>query len=160
MLDIDPGLLIAQVVTFLLGITILWFVAWKPLVGRMQSRRGELENSLRSIDAKATQIEELRKRYESELASINAKAEVVLKEADQRAKNILEQAGHGAQETLKKLERQLENERQRVLQELRRDFSGMVLAAVEKVLRRGVDVKVEENLYEDLLKELATKDKN
>ncbi len=160
MLDIHPGLLIAQVVTFLLGITILWFVAWKPLVGRMRSRRGELESSLRSIDQKAAQIEELKARYEAELASINVKAQEVLKEADQKAKDILEQAGSNAQEALQKLERQLGHEREKVLHELRRDFSGMVLAAVEKVLRRGVDAKVEENLYEDLLKELENSGKN
>lgn len=160
MLDVQWDLLVAQVVTFLLGITILWFVAWKPLVARMKSRREELARHLESIEAKAAQIEELKKQYEAQLANVDKKTKDILDDAHQNAQKILNETQQKAKENLERFERQIEHERQRVLVELRSDFANLVSLGIEKVLRKKVDVQVEEKLYEDLLEELTTKSKS
>lgn len=156
MLEINPGLLAAQVVTFLLGITILWFVAWKPLVARMMTRREDLARQLKGIEAKAQEIENLRVSYESELANIGVKTESALSQAHKQAQVIASDAQAAAQKTLEHCQRQMEREKQRLILELRGEFSDIVTLGVERVLRRRVDAEVEENLYDDLLKELSS----
>lgn len=157
MLDVRWDLLAAQVVTFFIGVTILWFVAWKPLVARMKSRRLDLEKQLQDIEAKAAQIEELKKQYEAELAGIDKKTQEVLAQANQNAQKILNETQQKAKENLEHFERQIEHERQRVLVELRSDFSNLVSLGIEKVLRKKVDAQVEERLYDDLVGELTSK---
>ena len=156
MLEVNPGLLAAQVVTFLLGITILWFVAWKPLVERMTTRRQDLARQLKGIEAKAQEIENLRLRYESELANIGVKTESALSQASIQAQVIVSDAQAAAQTTLNHCQRQMEQEKQRLILELRGEFSDLVTLGVERVLRRRVDAQVEEHLYDDLLKELSS----
>lgn len=155
MLEINPGLLAAQVVTFLLGIAILWFVAWKPLVARMMTRREDLARQLKEIELKAQEIENLKVSYERELAHMGAKTESVMKEAHQKAQEVVSDAQAAAQATFERCQRQMEQEKQRLIIELRGEFSDMVTLGVERVLRRRVDAQVEENLYDDMLKELS-----
>ncbi|MFC1521821.1 F0F1 ATP synthase subunit B [Elusimicrobiota bacterium] len=153
MLDINPGLLLAQAVTFLLGLTILWFVAWKPLVARMRSRRQDLEKSLKDIDDKTQAVEALKKNYEAELSKLEAKAQEVLGRAQQQGKDAEVQAKEEAKKLVESAREQIKQEKTGALNELRKEISTLIVFGIEKVLKTKMDVKADDKIISDAIKD-------
>ena len=50
MLEINPGLMIWTIMTFVVVLTILRFTAWKPLVGALTAREDKIRTSLNQAE--------------------------------------------------------------------------------------------------------------
>lgn len=139
-LGIDPKLILAQVVNFLILFFVLKKLVYKPVVALLEKRRTMVEQSVlnsKKIEERLAALEDERKKILSE-ASSNAMA------AMEQAKKDASEEHHKAMVTAKKeisalAERyrgQLKDEKDQMFEDLKADVANLIVTSCEKILRK------------------------
>ena len=158
MIEIDFGILIAQIVTFLIGMGLLWKISWGPLTQMMKERSSVIQKELDAAQQKRTEAEKLQASYQQQLSAIEQKGQEVMNRALGEAQAMKDQILKGAQEESKRLmektEESLAVERVCLLTELRQELSRLVVSAMEKLLRHSVNPQTKKEWNQQFLSEL------
>ena len=163
MIEINFGILSAQVVTFLIGVWLVWKIAWGPLTQMLKERSSVIERDLETAEQKRTEAQKLEESYREQLVAIEAKTEEITNRALQEAQTMKEQILKSAQDESKKLmektKESLEAERVRLIGELQRELSHWVVVGAEKLLRQTIDQQRQEQWTQQFLAELGQQSK-
>jgi len=135
--------LVTHIVAFLLFILILRKYALKPLLKVIDDRRDKIASDFSKAEDLAKEAEESKKRYEKQLAVIEAQAREKMQESIEEGKRIAAQiqqkARDDAENLLERAKKNAEIELANARKQLRKDVVDLTLAATEKVLREQVD---------------------
>jgi F-type H+-transporting ATPase subunit b len=142
-LGINPWMLLAQIVSFLLLLFILRAVGYKPIQKILQERQARIQKGLE--DARAA--EETRARIEAEreeiLARARAEAEEMVAEARRRSQEerekLLAQAREEAERIRATARQEAEAERAQLLGQMREQIVALAMAAAHKLVGEALD---------------------
>lgn len=158
MIEISWPLLLAQVVTFLAAMVIVWKLFWGPLTRMMEERTRKISDDLERAENGRREIEALEADYHCRLAEIEEQASKQIKDAVNKGtlarEEILSGARQEAQRILEKAQQDLALERENVIRELRNQVTDLSLAAVERLLGQGLDQKVQGRLLDGFINEV------
>lgn len=158
MIEISWPLLLAQVVTFLAAMVIVWKLFWGPLTRMMEERTRKISDDLERAENGRQEIEALEADYHCRLAEIEEQASKQIKDAVNKGtlarEEILSGARQEAQRILEKAQQDLALERENVIRELRNQVTDLSLAAVERLLGQGLDQKVQRRLLDGFINEV------
>lgn len=105
-LGIEPNLLLAQIVNFLIIFFVLSKLLYKPILGMLEKRKKEIAAGLELTEKMRLEEEKLNVRKEKVLAEARKEAQNIVeagkKEADVQSKEIIEAAHKTAQEIIEK----------------------------------------------------------
>jgi len=142
-------------------IVFVWFCMkfiWPPLLAALEERQKLIEEGLTAAD-----------KGKESLVKATAEADEIINEARKQATSILDSANQRANEIIsdskldgiKEKERQLnsakaeiEQEANRVREELRSQVSVIAISSAEKILNREIDGKAHDDILGKLAKEL------
>ena len=158
LLSPDTGLAIWTLITFGLLLVILSKTAWKPLITALEERESRLQAERDAAEAARKAAETLKSDLERELAAIAASVTAALAQAQkdgQKTKDeILKAAQDEAKILLEKNRKQLEEDKDRLVRELRSQVSEISVMAAEKILKHTLDAGSQKRLLEDFFKDL------
>ena len=158
MIDINPGLLFVQIVTFLLAIAILWRFLWKPLAKFMEKRTRAIEQDLANAKNSREQAEEIEAQLKARLAQIDEETKVILRRAADESKQLRDRMLADAQEEARRLiqnaSRQIETDQRHAIRELRTETVRLAVLIAEKALKQSVDPGVQERLIKEFVEGL------
>jgi len=153
---IDIKLILAQVINFAIVISVLYFFAVKPLTKTMLDRTTKIEKGL--LDAKEAG---------EKLAEVEEKKRMALNEAKKAANLIIVKAMNDAElkkkETIDKAKEeigkiindekaQIQQEKAKILKEIKLDISDLIISTVEKILEKKIDAKEDGELIKKMIK--------
>ena len=98
LLDLDPGLAIWTIITFVTLLFILKTFAWKPLLQSLESREHHIRETLENSEWSQHEAQQILERAQMQLADVNDQARQVLEDAEDKAKKVQDEA-IGATET-------------------------------------------------------------
>jgi len=142
-------------------IVFVWFCMkfiWPPILAALEERQKQIEEGLAAADLS-----------QEKLVEAEAKAAGIIDEARKQATGILDQAharaneivAEGKADGVKERDRQLmaakaeiEQETNRVREELRGQVSAIAIASAEKILKREIDGKAHADILGKLAQEL------
>jgi F-type H+-transporting ATPase subunit b len=162
MLGISLPYLAAFMINFLLLLTLLTFVLYKPITKTLDERAAKIKESLE----KAEQIKQESVRAEESVrAQIEAgrkEGQAIIAQATQNGERVKEEAKAEARKeaeaVILKAQAQIESDREEAFNKLRREFADLAVLAAEKVIEQSLDKKAHERLIEKVLEEgLASK---
>jgi F-type H+-transporting ATPase subunit b len=160
MLEINPVILLVQVITFLIALSVVWKLAWKPLMKFMQERQDSIKKSIDEAEQTRQLAAKLEEEYQAKLRQIADKSQELLNlakaEAAHTKEELLQQAQAEAQAVRRKNQEQLAIERNAIIQELRKDIASLSLVMVEKVIRQSFDAGTQERYLKEILSEINT----
>jgi len=152
MIEINWFLLITQIVTFLVAMTLVWKMAWGPLTKMMQERTGRIADDLQRAESGRREIEALEAEYHRRIAEVEAKARQEIQDAlakgNQAREQLLDEARAEAKRILEKAQQDLAQEREKVMRDVRSQIIDLSLAAVERLLGQGLDAKAQKQLLD------------
>lgn len=158
MFEIHWQLLLAQAITFIIGVTLLWKIFWKPLTKRLAIRQGEIRKNLEEAERQRQQMEQLRKDYETQLSQIEEKARQLINQAVKEGQNnqdqIIRQAREEAKHLLEIAQQQLLKEKAAMLDLLKKEVINVSILATEKLVQHSLDRKIQEHLLNEFFKNL------
>ena len=143
MLDLNPGLMIWTIITFIILVLILKKAAWTPILKALDEReRGINENIAAAKKAREEAdlaIEENRRK----LAEAQAEAQKVIAKARQDAERVGEelkaQYKADSDAAREKAIKEIELERQAAVNEIRKEISYLAVSAAEKIIGKTID---------------------
>ncbi len=161
MIDIHWQLLLTQAITFIIGVTILWKIAWKPLTARLAIRQSEIRKNLEKAAQERMQMENLKKEYQTQLEEIEKKAQQLFNQAVKQGQAsqeiIIRQAREEAKQLLSYNREQLIKQKEIMLGQLKNEITNISILATEKLVQHSLDRKVQENLLEKFFQDLEKK---
>jgi F-type H+-transporting ATPase subunit b len=152
-LGINAGLLLIQIVGFILLVLLLNFVLYKPILNALQTRKERIAEGLNQ----AREAEQALARAEADKQAIldeaRAEAQRITAEARQRAdeasKTEVSQARAEAQRIREQAQTEAMSERDRQLSEMRDQIISLSMAAAHHLIGTSLDEKKQREIVEN-----------
>ncbi|PIU83276.1 MAG: ATP synthase F0 subunit B [Elusimicrobia bacterium CG06_land_8_20_14_3_00_38_11] len=159
MLEIDLKIILAQIVTFLIGVFVLWKIAWKPLVEILAKRKYDISKNISDAQNLKIETEKLKNDYEQMLKNIDGKAQELIQKAitlgDENKQKIITESQIEAKKILDSAKKQIEYEREAVKMDLRREIVPIAISIAEKVTEKLIDKNTKKELIEKFLQDIS-----
>jgi len=150
--------IVAQVVSFLLLLTLLRIFAWKKLLKMLDDRRERIASEFRRIEEAQSAVEKLKVDYDKRLAGIEAEARAKIQEAVAEGKKVSQEIREGARQEartiLDKAQENIEIEVSKAKQELKQKVVELTLGTTEKLLKEKITDEKDKKMASDFLDEL------
>ncbi len=152
------GLIFWQAITFLAVVFILGRFAWGPIMSSLKAREDSIEDALRAADLAKEEMKILQADNEKLLQEARKERDEILKEAQTAANRIRSEAKEDAESSASRIlddaRREIIQQKEKALAEMKGMVADLSIDIAEKVLRRELEDKgSQEKLVNDLLKD-------
>lgn len=152
----DLGLLFWQVVVFLGLFLILRAFAWKPITESLSERENNIQSALDLAEKTRLEMTALKADNEKLLAQARTERDAILRGAKEAADKMVadsrEKAAIEGQRILEQARESMQNERQALIAQMKKEVVTLSLDIAEKVLRKELsDKSSQEKLVTDLV---------
>lgn len=158
MLEINPGLFIWTIITFIVVLVILRVFAWKPLLGALAAREEQIRASLQHADDAQRKSEELLEQNRRQLAQAEEQAQRMMKEGREMTEKlkaeILEKANATSRHMVEQAKDEIAREKEAAVKELRAEVGDLAIRVAEKVLDANLDTAKQRELVGTIIRQL------
>ncbi len=152
-LGISPGFLIVQIIAFMIVLLTLNAWVYKPMLDMMETRKNKIAQGLEDARVAAEARKDAEKEAAKILATAQAEAGKVVREATERAasagKDVKAAAEAEAVKARDVAMAEAELERNRILGDLRGQVAALALAAANKLVGEALDEKKQHVLIDE-----------
>ncbi|MFZ1948266.1 MAG: F0F1 ATP synthase subunit B [bacterium] len=155
MIEIHGWLLLAQVLSFLVAVFILWRFFWGPITEMMDKRRRDIAKDIDDARTGREEVEKIRQEFEAELAGIDRRARETIDgavaEGQAAREEILRAARDEAKAFLANAKDEIATERRLATAELRRETVDLAVLIAEKIVKKSVDQATRERMLDEFI---------
>jgi F-type H+-transporting ATPase subunit b len=157
-LDIEWGIIVTQIIGFLLALWILKAFAWKPLLKMLDDRRKKISGDIDAAEKIKADAAKLLDDYKTKLREIDNEARARIQEAVAEAgrisSEIKDQAREESRQILSRSREELARDIAQAKISLRDDVVSMSIRAAEKIISTKLNEAEQKRLLDDFLKEV------
>ena len=155
---IQPVLLLAQIVNFLIILYLLQKFFYKPIVKLLEQRKKRIEESLKNADLIEEKLKKTQEQSVQILAEAQKNSQALIASAKGESEKIISQATLEARKQLEEIltqsQVQIEAQRIQMQKKLERETLNLVVEVVKKVLSRTLKPKERQDLTTKALSEI------
>ena len=155
---VEPILLLAQVVNFVILLYILKRFLYKPILKVLEERKKKIETSVKQSEEMQKRFDEITKKQTEILDKAKVESEQIIEGAKNEAKILADQiqlnATNAGNETIKRTQQTLEIEKQKMINEAKREIVDVVTSITEKVVQKNLTKGDKERLVRQVLTEI------
>lgn len=150
--------LIGELIAFTVFVLFCMKFVWPPLNGAIEARQKKIADGLAASDRAAKDLELAQEKATAQLKEAKAQAAEIIDAAKKREVQMIEDAAVKAQAEKEKIiaagQTEIESERNRVKEELRKQVAVLAVAGAEKILERSIDATAHSDILDKLVAEL------
>ncbi len=154
-LGVDVNSLIVYLINFGVLLAILYFFAYKKILGVLDQRAGRIKDSLDEAERVRGESEERQAEMQRTFDEGREESKRLLAEAREMAERYRQEQASLAQEEaarFKESARQdIQRERDAAIDDVRQQFADLTIIAAERVIHRSLDTKTHQSLIEEVL---------
>lgn len=139
----------------------VWFTmkfVWPPLNNAIEERQKKISDGLAASERATKDLENARAQADEELKAARDKAAELIDQAKKRAAKLVDEETQRGHEEREKIiasgYAEVEAERSRVREDLRKQLAVLAIAGAEKIIEREVDAQKQSDIVEKLVAEL------
>ncbi len=140
MFQLEPGVIIWTVVNFLLLLLVLWRFAWKPILEALDRRESKIRESLEKADAAQEEAEKRLREYADMVDKGKKDAQELIAQGkalgEETRKEIIAKANADAAALLERAKHEINLEREKAIDDIRKEAINLSVAVAGKVLTR------------------------
>jgi F-type H+-transporting ATPase subunit b len=148
-----PGIVLAQIINFVLLLLILRTIAYKPLLNVLEQRKQRIAQGLEDARKAEERLANIEKDYQARLDAARVESQKLVAErtqaAEQQAAAIVAKANEDAGRVKTQAQEDAEAERNRILADLRSQVVGLSMAAANKVIGSAMDEQRQRALIDE-----------
>jgi F-type H+-transporting ATPase subunit b len=156
--EINPGLFVWSVITFLILVALLYKFAFNPLMKMQKARQAEIHQSITDAENLRDEAQQLLADYKRQLAQARSEADSIVERARKAGEStkaeILEEARVQAEANLAKARQQIERDTNQALQRIREEVADLTIAATAKVARTSLSADDQLRLIKEAINEI------
>jgi len=158
MFDINPGLILWTIITFLVVVLILRAVAWKPLLAALTGREEKIRSSLQHAEQAQQEAQRLLEANRRQLALAEEQSQRIIREGrtlGERLKaEIMEKANASSRHMIDQAKEEIKREKESALVQLRGEVADLAIMAAGKILDANLDTAKQRQLVDAAIKDL------
>lgn len=156
-IGINLPLLIAFVVSFVILFALLGLFLYKPVTKMLDERANKIKEGMERAEATKEEYEQAKVEVQKQINQSRQEGQAIISQASQVGEKLKEEARQEArkeaQAIVDKTRVELEEERAKVIDDLRREFVDISILAAEKVINEAIDKERHHRLIEEALEE-------
>jgi len=156
-MDINATL-IGQLVAFVVFVIFCMKYVWPPVIGAIEERQKTIADGLAASDRAEKDLALAQEKATAQLKEAKAQAAEIIEAAKKRETQLVEEAAEKAQAEKEKIlaagHAEIESERNRAKEELRKQVAVLAVAGAEKILERSIDAAAHGDILDKLVAEL------
>ncbi len=157
-LGIDPLLLIAQIVNFVILFWLLQRFLYKPLLKLFQDRSTKIEDGIKTAENLKRQAIESEEKQRVYLDEAKKEAHRIVEQAtklgEEEKKKIVILANDEAKKIVEKTIREMGSEKQNIMEEIKKEVGEMVVSLSTAMIKKSMDEKTQRQLLKEAVKEV------
>ncbi|MGL5286609.1 ATP synthase F0 subcomplex B subunit [Aeromonas sp. RU39B] len=150
--------LLGQAIAFFLFVVFCMKYVWPPIMAAIETRQKAIADGLSSAERAKKDLELAQANVSDRLKDAKLQAAEIIEQANKRKAQIIDEATTAAQSERDKILAQgraeLEAERHRAKEELRKQVAALAVAGAEKILERHIDQAANSDIVDKLVAEL------
>lgn len=155
----DPGLILWQLIVFVLLVLILAKFAWKPIIQSLKEREQSIQEALDTAEKARQEMASLKADNEKLLKEARDERDRILREAREVANRMKEEAERDARKTADRIindaKAAIQVEKQAALREVKEQVAMFSLEIAERLMKKNLSSdKAQRELVESYLKDL------
>jgi F-type H+-transporting ATPase subunit b len=158
MLEINPGLILWTILTFMVVLVILRRTAWKPLLTALKEREESIRSSLHDAEEARRQAQQLLEENRKQLAMAEEQSQRVIKEgrdmAERLKAEILEKANTAARQMVVQAREEIQREKETALTQLRSEVADLAILAAGKLLDANLDSAKQRAIVDTVIRDI------
>jgi F-type H+-transporting ATPase subunit b len=158
LVQLDPGLFVWTIITFLILLGLLSKFAWKPLLHALEKRENEIAQSLEDAEKARKELDRLTSEGNEIIAKARSEAQAIVgegkKAADQLKESTLLKAKETAAANLDDAKEQIKMEKEKAITEIKGEVVGLSLSIAEKLVKKNLNEEDNKSLINESLKNI------
>ncbi|OCH12093.1 MULTISPECIES: F0F1 ATP synthase subunit B [unclassified Aliivibrio] len=150
--------LLGQAIAFALFVWFCMKYVWPPIMEAIEERQKKIADGLSAAERAAKDLDLAQANASDQLKEAKRAATEIIEQANKRKGQILEEAREEAlterQKILTQGEAELESERKRTRDELRKQVATLAVIGAEKILERSIDVEAQKDILDTITAKL------
>lgn len=156
-MDINATIL-GQTLAFILFVWFCMKFVWPPMMAAIEKRQKEIADGLSSAERAKKDLDLAQNKAMEQIKEAKQQAAEIIEQANKRRAQIIDEANQDAmgerEKILKQAQAEIEAERNRAKEELRKYVALLAVAGAEKILGRQIDKAANSDLVDKLVAEL------
>ncbi len=159
-LGINMPVLLAQIINFIILFGLLYLVAYKPIMRMLDERSRKIKDSMEQTEYIKQQAERAEGEAEKRIDAAAKEGQEAIARAVRTGEGVKREAQQQAKEEAEALvtraRAEIRRERDEAIDDLRKEFADITIAAAGKVIDRTLDKKAHREIIEKVLDESTT----
>jgi len=160
-IGINLPLLVAFVVNFIILLILLSVILYKPVLKTLDERQTKIKDSLEQAERIKQQVVQSEENIKTQLESARKDGQKIVAQAEQIGERLKteakEEARHEAESLVSKARVEIQRQRDKDVEDLRKQFADIAISAAEKVIKETLDKQKHRKLIDDVLEEAKFK---
>lgn len=157
-LDVNPGLILWTVITFICLLLILKKFAWKPILNSLNERENFIKESLEKADTARKDAEKLISDNKVSMQKAEEEAHKIIEQSREMAEKlkgqILDESKSTAKKMIEDASAEIERKNAEAFNKLKEQVADIAISAAEKILKESLDKKEQIKLVDKYLNEI------
>ena len=150
--------LLGELIAFAVFVLFCMKFVWPPLMGAIEARQQKIAEGLAASDRAERDLALTQDKVKEQLRDAKSQAADIIEQAKKREAKMLDEAVLKASQERDKIlasaQAEIEAERIRAREELRKQVAALAVAGAERILQRSIDEAAHSDILEKLVAEL------
>ena len=156
LVQLDPGLFVWTILTFLVLLGVLAKFAWNPLLKMLQDREELIRSSLEDAEKAKMELERLNTEGQDIINKARSEAQTILSEGKAASSKMKEETLSSAKEQAKSIlsdaENQIRIEKDKAISEIKNEVVDISLSIAEKLMSKNITKEDNQAIIDESLK--------
>ena len=121
----------------------------------METRSNSIQDAFDSAEAVNRRADEKMQNYTKRIANVEAEGREIIRDAkikaDAQAREIIEDTNKQATEILNKAEKNIEREKQKAMEEMRKEVAALAMLAAERIVEREIQNIGQDEIVDEVI---------
>ena len=159
LVQLDPGLFIWTILTFLVLLGVLAKFAWNPLLKMLKDREDLIRSSLEDAEKAQTELANLNAEREEIINKARSEAQSILSEGKVAASKLKDETLKAAKDQAKSIltdaEKQIRIEKHKAIEEIKSEVVDLSLSVAKKLIKKNISREDNQALIDESLENVT-----
>ena len=159
LVQLDPGLFVWTILTFLVLLGVLAKFAWNPLLKMLKDREDLIRSSLEDAEKAQTKLANLNAEREEIINKARSEAQSILSEGKVAASKLKDETLKAAKDQAKSIltdaEKQIRIEKHKAIEEIKSEVVDLSLSVATKLIKKNISREDNQTLIDESLENVT-----
>ena len=159
LVQLDPGLFLWPILTFLVLLTVLAKFAWRHLLKMLKDRENFIKSSLEDAEKAQAELARLNAEGEEIINKARSEAQTILAEGKSAASKLKDETLNAAKDQAKSIlteaEKQIRVEKDKAIEEIKSEVVDLSLSVAAKLIKKNISREDNKALIDESLENLT-----